>query len=260
MEKKRTLLFILLISLALVLAACGGSPPAAEEAAPPPAATAEEAPASEEEPAAEEEPMEEEEEPAEEMVEEEPTEEPVEEPTEVPMEEEAAAPNVLKVASTANVTTWDPIKSFSTEALYMANFYETLLRVNPPDAAEPFTPLLAESWSISDDGLTWTFDLRPGVTFHDGESLTAEAVKMSLEAAAERGGASFIWFPLDTINVVDELTVEIVTSYPASVDLIAASLYGAWIVSPNALAAAAEDDAYFESGIEAGTGPYVLDS
>ena len=51
---------------------------------------------------------------------------------------EAAAdngtPKVLKVATTANITTWDPVKSFSTEALYMANLYEQLLRINPPDA------------------------------------------------------------------------------------------------------------------------------
>ena len=45
-------------------------------------------------------------------------------------------PVVLKVAATANITTWDPVKSFSTEALYMANLYEPLLRVNPPGAAE----------------------------------------------------------------------------------------------------------------------------
>ena len=49
-----------------------------------------------------------------------------------------SGPNVLTVAATANLTTWDPIKSFSTEALYLANFYEPLLRVNPPGAAERF--------------------------------------------------------------------------------------------------------------------------
>jgi len=177
---------------------------------------------------------------------------------------EAAAgesdPNVLTVASTANLTTWDPIKSFSTEALYLANFYEPLLRVNPPDAAERFEPVLAESWDSSADGLTWTFKLRPGVTFHDGEPLTADAVKMSIDAAKERAGASFIWAPLDSIEVVDDLTVQFNLSYAAPLDLIASSLYGAWIVSPKALEAAAADDTYFEQGIEAGTGPYMLES
>ncbi len=171
-----------------------------------------------------------------------------------------AGPAVLKVAATANITTWDPVKSFSTEALYLANLYEPLLRVNPPGAAEPFTPVLATSWEASPDGLTWTFKLRDGVTFHDGEPLTADAVKQSIEAAASRGGASFIWGALDSITAVDASTVALNLTYAAPMDLVASSLYGAWIVSPKALAAAAADDTYFEQGIEAGTGPYTLES
>lgn len=171
-----------------------------------------------------------------------------------------SGPVVLKVAATANITTWDPVKSFSTEALYLANIYEPLLRINPPTAAEKFTPVLATSWSSSADGLTWTFKLRDGVTFHDGEKLTADAVKQSIEAAAAKGGASFIWAALDKITAVDPLTVEMKLKYAAPMDLVASSLYGAWIVSPKALAAAASDDTYFEKGIDAGTGPYTIES
>lgn len=171
-----------------------------------------------------------------------------------------SGPVVLKVAATANITTWDPVKSFSTEALYLANIYEPLLRINPPTAAEKFTPVLATSWSSSTDGLTWTFKLRDGVTFHDGEKLTADAVKQSIEAAAAKGGASFIWAALDKITAVDPLTVEMKLKYAAPMDLVASSLYGAWIVSPKALAAAATDDTYFEKGVDAGTGPYTIET
>jgi peptide/nickel transport system substrate-binding protein len=181
-------------------------------------------------------------------------------PTDVPVPEPTAAPKVLRVANTANFTTWDPIKSFSTEAAYMANMYEQLLRINPPDSAERFTPLLAESWESSADGLTWTFHLRQGVTFHDGEVMNANAVKLSIEAAKDHGGASFIWAPLNAITIKDDYTISFILKYAAPVDLIASSLYGAWIVSPKALAAAAADETYFETGIEAGTGPYMLDS
>src|SRR5579862_2213794 len=107
--------------------------------------------------------------------------------------------DLLRVASTAQVTTWDPIKSFSTEVLYMANLYEPLVYANPPGAATPFRPGLAKSWSKSADGKTWTFHLRRGVTFHDGEPLTADAVKQSIEAAADHGGASFIWAALSSV-------------------------------------------------------------
>jgi peptide/nickel transport system substrate-binding protein len=242
---KRTIVFLFTCSLlVLLLIACGGTetpaaPPAQPEQ-PAAADTTADSPAT-----AVTEPESEEAEP---------------EPEPEPAAEEQAALRVLRVAATANVTTWDPIRSFSTEAMYMANIYEQLLRINPPGAAEPFTPLLAESWEVSDDGLVWTFNLRPNVTFHDGEPLTAAAVKMSLEAAAARGGASFIWFPLDEVEVVDDLTVRIHLNYAASVDLIASSLYGAWIVSPRALAAAEDDPDYFEAGIAAGTGPYMLES
>jgi peptide/nickel transport system substrate-binding protein len=184
-------------------------------------------------------------------------------PTAVPPTEAQPTPqgpNVLKVAATANVTTWDPVKSFSTEALYMGNLYEQLLRINPPGSKERFTPLLAESWESSADGLTWTFNLRPNVKFHDGEPLTAEAVKKSIEASKDHGGASFIWGPVKSIEAVDDLTVKFTLDYAAPLDLIASSLYGAWIVSPKALDAAAKDDTYFEKGVAAGTGPYRLES
>lgn len=170
----------------------------------------------------------------------------------------AAGPRLLKVATTANVTTWDPVKSFSTEAFYLGNLYEQLLRINPPGAAEPYTPLLASSWESSQGGLVWTFKLRPDVRFHDGEPLTAEAVKLSIEAAKARGDASFIWAPLETIEAADPLTVKMTLKYPAPMELIASSLYAAWIVSPKALAAVAADENYFEAGIAAGTGPYTL--
>ena len=170
----------------------------------------------------------------------------------------AQSTSVLRVATTAGVTTWDPAKSFSTEAFYMANIYEGLVRVNAPGADEPFTPLLATDWSVSDDGLTWTFNLREGVTFHDGAALTADAVKRSIERAKEIGGASFIWFPLDSVEAVDDLTVQLNLSYAAPMELVLGSTYAAWIVSPNALDAAAEDENYFEAGVAAGTGPYML--
>ncbi len=179
-------------------------------------------------------------------------------PTEMPAE--PPAPKVLKIANTANITTWDPIASFSTEAAYLANSYEQLLRINAPDAAEKFTPLLAKSWESSADGKTWTFQLRENVKFHDGEPMNAEAVKASLEAAKDRGGAAFIWWMLDSVEVVDDLTVKLNLSTAAPMDLIGSSLYAAWIVSPKALEAAAADENFWSDGMSYGTGPYMVES
>lgn len=168
------------------------------------------------------------------------------------------ANGVLKVATTANVTTWDPVKSFSTEVFYLANVYEPLLWKNPPGSAEDFTPALAERWESTPDKIQWTFHLRQGVTFHDGEPMNAAAVKASIEAAKDHGGASFIWAPVKEIATPDDRTVVLTLSYAAPMELIASSMYGAWIVSPKALDAAKADENYFESGKDAGTGPYTV--
>lgn len=220
--KRYTLFVSLIVALSVVLSACGGG--AATQA---PAAATQAPAATTHAPA----------------------------PTDAP-----AVPQVLKIANTANITTWDPIESFSTEAAYMANVYEQLLRINPPGSAEQYTPLLATSWESNADGTVWTFNLREGVTFHDGEPMNADAVVKSLDAARERGGASFIWWMVDSIEAVDDLTVQFNLSASAPIDLVASSLYGAWIVSPKALDAAAADENYWANGAEAGTGPYFIES
>jgi peptide/nickel transport system substrate-binding protein len=165
---------------------------------------------------------------------------------------------VLNVATTAAITTWDPVASFSTEVFYLANVYEPLLWANPPGAAEAFRPALAERWEASADKKTWTFHLRSGAVFHDGAPVDSAAVKASVLAAQERGGASFIWAPLASIDTPDARTAVFRLKYAAPMELIASSMYGAWIVSPKALTAAKGNDKYFESGIDAGSGPYTV--
>jgi peptide/nickel transport system substrate-binding protein len=63
------------------------------------------------------------------------------------------------------------------------NIYETLTKVN---ADSRTTPLLADSWSASDDLRTWTFKLKRGVVFHNGEPFSSANVKFSFERAAEK--------------------------------------------------------------------------
>ncbi|QTV79954.1 ABC transporter substrate-binding protein [Microbacterium sp. NIBRBAC000506063] len=158
------------------------------------------------------------------------------------------------------MTTWDPVRSFSTEAFYMGNVYETLLKRNPEGSAEEFTPVLASSWDASEDGLTWTFHLQEDATFHSGAPVDSAAVKASIEAAQEYAGASFIWAPLASIDTPDDKTVVMNLSYAAPMDLIAASTYAAWIVEPSALEASKDDEDYFEAGIDAGSGPFTVAS
>lgn len=155
------------------------------------------------------------------------------------------------------ITDWDPAAEFAEGTLTLQNVYESLLRYDP--IADEFEPILATDYERSEDGKTWTFTIREGVKFHDGTDLDAEAVKYSIERTIELGkGAAFIWGPVEEINVLDPYTVEFKLKYSAPLDLISASAYAAYIVSPTA--AEANPDDWFTQGNEAGTGPYMLES
>lgn len=71
--------------------------------------------------------------------------------------------------------------------------YEPLVRYAPDGTLKP---ALAKSWKISDDGKTWTFQLREGVTFHDGTPFDATAAKWNLERWV--GGKDHDWLPTAT--------------------------------------------------------------
>lgn len=162
--------------------------------------------------------------------------------------------NTVTYALYGDVKDWDPAVAFSLEVPMLVNVYEPLLWYNPPDAAERFTPALATAWSVSDDGRTWTFTLREGVTFHDGEPFNAAAAKSSIERTMElKQGAWYIWSAVESIEAPDDFTLVIRTSQPAPIDLIASSQYGAYMYSP---AAAANGTEWFNEGNAAGTGPY----
>ncbi|MDE1180852.1 ABC transporter substrate-binding protein [Paraburkholderia sp.] len=94
-----------------------------------------------------------------------------------------------------------------------AKITEGLLRYNT--RFEP-QPLLATSWEISPDGLRYTFKLRPGVKWHDGEPFTSADVKFSLLAQQKLGPRGRISLAnVERIDTPDPLTVSIVLSKPA---------------------------------------------
>lgn len=167
-----------------------------------------------------------------------------------------AAEKNMVFASPYGITTLDPSVSYSTELGYMANIYETLLKINPPGSKELFSYVLATGYTVSPDGLAYTFTLRKGVKFHDGTDFTARAVKLSLERTKQLGkGASFIWSDLKEIRILDDFTVKLVLDKPVPLPQIAASAYASYIMSPKA---ADKDSAWFNKGNDAGSGPYTL--
>ena len=125
----------------------------------------------------------------------------------------ASGSDILRVASLYGITTWDPSASYSTEVMYMANCYEPLVYANPAGSAEPFSPGLATSWNVATDGLSWTFKLREGVTFHDGTPFNADAVKYSIDRTMKLNlGAAYLLSQIKEVKVVDDYTVKFVLS------------------------------------------------
>jgi peptide/nickel transport system substrate-binding protein len=121
------------------------------------------------------------------------------------------------------------------EVVY-ANVFEGLTRI---DAQGQVQPALAGSWTVSDDGLVYTFKLREGVTFHDGTTLDSADVKFSLDRAtgpdsvnAQKG----LFEPIEKVETPDPSTVVVTLKRPTGAFLFNLGWGDAVIVAPESSA------------------------
>ena len=116
---------------------------------------------------------------------------------------------VLKAAFSADPAGFDPVRGPSGMShVVIEQVYSTLMALDPD--ANPY-PELAESYEASADGLEYTFKLRPGVTFHNGDELTAEDVKFSFDRLRAKDSGYSYGAQVETIasvDAVDKLTVK----------------------------------------------------
>ena len=118
----------------------------------------------------------------------------------------SGSPDSLDPHKTSGTLTFQTLKSV----------YDTLAE---PDKTGKIVPALAEKWDISTDGMTWTFTLRKGVVFHNGDKLTSQDVKATFERIKNKEIASpnaNEFAPITSIETPDNSTVVLKLSEPSA--------------------------------------------
>ena len=142
-----------------------------------------------------------------------------------PAEKEPSTPDAAPVANEITVgiaqdldDSLDPhktVKAGTREVMF--NVFEGLVKPTPDG---DLTPAVAESYTVSEDRLTYTFTLREGVKFHNGDTVTAEDVVYSINrcaAATETGIVQVEAFSvIQSMEAVDERTVTITIAEPSN--------------------------------------------
>ncbi len=108
------------------------------------------------------------------------------------MSKTAAAkdPTTFNYMTIGDADTFDPALSYDTSSgEIIQNVYQTLVFYDG-EATDKFVGQLATDWTVSEDGMTWTFNIRPGVKFHEGGDLTASDVAYSFQRGLLQGGYS----------------------------------------------------------------------
>jgi peptide/nickel transport system substrate-binding protein len=150
-----------------------------------------------------------------------PTEPPKEEPTEAPTEppqEEAAKPEEPVIMRVGTTSIWDG-NNLGVEVSGWLPYRLIFDSIVEFGANGEFVEGLADSWSVDDTGLVWTFNIRDGITFHDGSPCTAEDIAWSLTWMEEIGfdSIAYMWSGLfDEVVALDNNTLQITTVSPLS--------------------------------------------
>lgn len=161
----------------------------------------------------------------------------------------------IRVGITQEILNLDPHVATAFSSFQVLDLvYESLLRLNPKTLE--IEPSLAQSWTVSRDGLEYTFNLRRNATFHDGSSVDASDVKYTfdriLDPATKSPQASFLE-PVKDVTVVTPFTVKITLKRPFAPFLSLLTNPGRGIVPANF-----EDKVGDPRVKTLGSGPYQL--
>ncbi len=163
----------------------------------------------------------------------------------------------------------DPAKSYESSAWgILSQLYEKLVNFKEGDLTQPI-PELAESWKLGEDGKTWIFHIRKGVSFSSGNPVNANAVVFSLRRALKlEHDSSWVLTQFgmaeESITKIDEYTVQIVLDqqYAPSLFLSCLTTAVGSILDPEVVMANEKDSDMGSVWLEehsAGTGPFILE-
>ena len=167
----------------------------------------------------------------------------------------AEEPTEFIVAHPGNIGTMDAPKAWDFPTVWLHNMLYDCLIFRTVDGSG-YDARIAESWEAIDD-VTWRFYIRPGLTFHNGEVLNAEAVKYNLDRVRTRD--DFLVYPqwqfISEVTVIDDLTVEVKSGKPEAYFESNISGNGCQILPPGYLEEVGEEEF---SRNPVGSGPYRL--
>lgn len=170
------------------------------------------------------------------------------------------APSTVVVAQTQDIVSFDVARITGSQGVNVLIHVNEPLVMEHPDRSQGIVPWLAESWETPDDN-TWIFRLREGVTFHNGEPFTADAVVYSYERYRDPNlpGLQHAYYwdlaNMESVTAEDDLTVVIKTSAPSPTML--AVLSQMYITEPKWTSSQSDDVTNRQA---VGTGPFKFKS
>jgi ABC-type transport system substrate-binding protein len=171
----------------------------------------------------------------------------------------ARDPKTMRVRIGADISNLDPLRIFQIENQTVAgNIYNGLVKFD--EKTNKIVPDLARNWTVTSDGKSYTFHLRPNVKWHKNYgTLTSDDVKFSIERIidpAQKSSYAAQFADVEKVEAVDPLTVRVLLKRPSGgfADKVAAFNQG-WIVNRKAVTELG--DKYQLNPI--GTGPFVFE-
>lgn len=166
---------------------------------------------------------------------------------------------VLNIGLNSNIVGLDPLNTNSNSSrAFVYAVFEPLVEYDHQGLNSNFTPCLATDWSVDETGCVWTFKIREGVTFHNGEALTSADVVTTYQRMLDDTSLalkSAFWSYLASVEAVDEYTVNITTKEPYAAFLVSVAMTP--IMPDEAYAQYGED--FWNKQMLYGTGPWKFD-